>query len=369
MCLENKLTGSSWERGKPITGRGACLSSPTLSLPSSDGLRFCESVQTNRDPLFRQSNLQEEETEYHRMNSRTATMVSPSFPFPGPPPASSLYNHSPAANSHHIPGPSGLISPAESRRMSGDEPPSIQTTRQSLPSISEALGAAESALPYPPPPPQAPQQSSSYFPPPASTSVSELHRRSVTTGPSHPEPHHSYSHPHPQSPFMNRAPPAVQAPHTPTTQSDLYARPALYAPLGPTHAKLPTLQPIKTDTSPTTSTFGRPGAAYSSSQPSPAYETPPHTAGQYPPYLNGNSHQYAQPHPGPANAGPLYPASAALSTPPAYVHVSTRNQYDNGYRDDQPQGPSRPSDAYTSTVKRHLDEFEIEASLNEVYEM
>ncbi|KIW03562.1 hypothetical protein, variant 4 [Verruconis gallopava] len=294
--------------------------------------------------------------------SAAATMASPALPFPGPPPPPSPYSHTTTGSTSNPLGHTGLISPPDSRRTSGDEPSSVPTTRQSLPSISEALGSADHTLPYPPQvPPPAHSSSSSYFPAPASTSVADLHRRSVTSGPVLPEPPHSYPSSHPQSPFMNRGPPPVQPPHTPTAQADAYSRP----PYPPQPPKLPTLHPIKTDSSPTASF--RPPATYASQHPSPAYDTPPHTAPSQPPYpYSGNQSQgYQYQHPSaPSASGPLYSSGAPPAPPRPYAEPG---RWENGQMDDRARS-SMSVGFHGDSVKRHLDDFDLEASLNEVAE-
>src|ERR1700761_7859971 len=80
-----------------------------------------------------------EEAEYQRKHT-AAAMVSPSFQYSCPPPP---YSHPSTANAAPAGQQPGLTSPQGSRRTSGDEPQPVSTTRQSLPSIHEALGGSD----------------------------------------------------------------------------------------------------------------------------------------------------------------------------------------------------------------------------------
>src|SRR5690242_21704977 len=82
-----------------------------------------------------------EEMEFHRKPSSVA-MPSPLHPYSAPSHLQSNHQSSPASA---VPGSlGGLLSPPDSRRTSGDEKePQRPTTRQSLPSIHEALGSEQ----------------------------------------------------------------------------------------------------------------------------------------------------------------------------------------------------------------------------------
>ncbi|KAF9692786.1 hypothetical protein EKO04_009185 [Ascochyta lentis] len=250
-----------------------------------------------------------EENDYQRKLSNSA-MVSPLHPYPGP--SHSHNNHqSPPASA--VPGSlAGLLSPPESRRTSGDEKDVHKpAARQSLPSISEALGA-EQSLPYPgpvPPPPSAAAPPSQHYLPASAT----------------------------------------------TSPSDSRKRP------------LPSLHPIKTTQSPPP--VARPNPPYSSypPAPSPAYEPPApqradpmnHQYG-YPPYA---SYPSSAPAPtGPPTAYP--PSTSTYSAPSRYYPTSLR---DNNETHLEEKKLNRASLApYGESVKRHLDSFDLEASLNEM---
>jgi hypothetical protein len=307
--------------------------------------------------------IKREEAEYQRRNA-AAAMVSPSFPYSCPPPP---YSHPPTANAAHPP-PSGLISPPESRRTSGDEPAPVQSTRQSLPSIHEALGGSDPALPsYPPQTAAPPTSAPAFYPPPNTGSMTDLHRRSFTSGPPPPaqEPHHPYSQPSPHSPFTSRTPQAMHAPHTPSSTADILSRPPLYAPQQ--HPKLPTLQPIRTGNSPVTSL--RPSLAYQPQQSSPAYDS--HPASQSAPATAQYGSGFSQFPPSSFSFNPPTPGSTYPGTaPPRYPPGPPTWRQDSAARSEDRQQDNRmggmPPLPYGESVKRHLDNFDLEASLNEV---
>ncbi|XPS78916.1 hypothetical protein M3J09_010914 [Ascochyta lentis] len=315
-----------------------------------------------------------EENDYQRKLSNSA-MVSPLHPYPGP--SHSHNNHqSPPASA--VPGSlAGLLSPPESRRTSGDEKDVHKpAARQSLPSISEALGA-EQSLPYPgpvpPPPSAAAPPSQHYLPASATTSPSDSRKRPFESdsysaqGPSNP-----FSHP--RSPFISASAsqvPPPPPPPPPQSQLDSTSRPP-YEPRLPYSApqhnsRLPSLHPIKTTQSPPP--VARPNPPYSSypPAPSPAYEPPApqradpmnHQYG-YPPYA---SYPSSAPAPtGPPTAYP--PSTSTYSAPSRYYPTSLR---DNNETHLEEKKLNRASLApYGESVKRHLDSFDLEASLNEM---
>ncbi|ORY14462.1 hypothetical protein BCR34DRAFT_233824 [Clohesyomyces aquaticus] len=311
-------------------------------------------------------NVKREEVEYQRKHSAPA-MVSPLHPFPGPP--HSYGNHQSSVASS-VPGTlGGLLSPPESRRTSGDEKEQRPSARQSLPSIHEALGS-EQRLSYPVPPSSAPISAPPpYLPPSTTTSPSEQRSRAFSTdlhgsqGPPNP-----FSHP--RSPYMN--PPSSAAPPPPlTTQPDSIPRPPFSS--SQHSSKLPTLHPLRTTQSPPPSA-PRPSAPYSyPSQPSSAYESSaPHSAGPMNQY-HGYSQQYPPNYPlsapAPGGPGPSYPPSAATySAPPRYPPPAWRSENPETSRIEEKKNPRSSLAPYGESVKRHLESFDIEASLNEMAE-
>jgi hypothetical protein len=305
--------------------------------------------------------IKREEVDYPRKHSAPA-MVSPlhrSF--------NAYSNHqSPVASA--VPGPlGGLLSPPESRRTSGDEKEQRQPARQSLPSIHEALGS-EQPLAYSAAPPSAPVSAAPPFPPPSSTTSSSDHRTRAfsaveagTQGPPNP-----FSHP--RSPFMgvptSTAPPTSSAAH-----ADSLPRPSFSS--NPNNPKLPSLHPLRTTQSPPPGA-PRPGAAYPTYPPptTSSYESSaPHSAGsmnhqygysQYPP-----NYPLSAPPPGSSNSA-YPPASSTYSAPPRYPPSTWRSESSDFGRMEEKKLGNASLAPYGESVKRHLENFDMEASLNEV---
>ncbi|KAF2005599.1 hypothetical protein P154DRAFT_570892 [Amniculicola lignicola CBS 123094] len=305
------------------------------------------------------------EDDYQRKHS--AAMVSPLHPYAGP---SHVFG-SQSGPASSLPGSlSGLLSPPESRRTSGDEKEGQRApARQSLPSIHEALGS-EQPLSYPPPPSTAPVSAPPpYLPPTTTTSPSDSRSRPFSTdihgnqGPPNPFAH-------PRSPYLG-TPTSTSAPPPPSqAHHDSLPRPSF--PSSAHNSKLPTLHPLRTTQSPPPGP-PRPSAPYSyPSQPSSAYESSaPHSAGSmnhYPPYSQyPQNYPLSAPAPGGSSHG--YPPSAsAYSAPPRYPPPSWRAENPDLARLEEKK-LGRPSLApYGESVKRHLESFDLEASLNEMAE-
>ncbi|KAK8248642.1 hypothetical protein IWZ00DRAFT_300471 [Phyllosticta capitalensis] len=315
-----------------------------------------------------------------------AAMVSPSSPYTNPPPPPPYVRHPPASLA-------GLVSPPDSRRTSGDEQEQKPApVRQSLPSIHEALGS-DQRMPYPhtsvPPP-----ASQFYQPPPPSVpSHHDSGRRPFQDSPAHfapPPP------PRPRSPFMN---PPAQPPYSQPHQEP--PRPTLPNSHNP---NLPTLHPLRTEPSPVNGS--RPPANYHHYQPLAPYDqnppNPPPPANMPPQQQQQQQQQpppppppqqqqqqqqqpfgyttfstpYASysgppPPPPPANhASPGYPApgpgySAPQTYPPTWRSDGAEvRRAEESKRAGRNAGPAM----FGESVKRHLDNFDFEASLNEIAE-
>ncbi|KAJ5111530.1 hypothetical protein N7532_002065 [Penicillium argentinense] len=231
------------------------------------------------------------------------------------------YSYAPATS---VPSQPGYISPSESRRTLEDEKDKT-TPRQSLPSIHEALGN-DSALPYPAPT-SAPQSQPGHTAPP-----SHLIGRSGAEGP-----------PGPPNPFSSNGPPAGSL-----------MRESGYPHQNP-------LQVEATGKSPTQS--AKTGiTSVSGSQNSSAYDysAPPSAGSVASP--NGYSHfppNYSFPPSQPG--GPSYP--------PAHYD----GRYMGAPRVDEVKGGfvtrPIPGQPHSDSVKRHLDVYDVETSLNEIAEM
>jgi hypothetical protein len=314
------------------------------------------------------SRFKREESEYQRKLS-TPSMVSPLHPYSGPSHLHGTHQSPPASA---VPGSlAGLLSPPESRRTSGDEKDVHKpAARQSLPSISEALGA-EQSLPYPgpvPPPPSVPAPTSQHYAPVSTnTSPSDSRKRPFepdsysAQGPSNP-----FSHP--RSPFVAASqvppPPPPQSQVEPPPRPPYEPRPAYSTPQH--NPRLPSLHPIKTTQSPPPS--ARPTQPYSSypPAPAPAYDPPATQAAESMNHQYGYTQYASYPPSAPAPSGPpaaYAPSTSTYSAPPRYYPTSLR---DNTEARLEEKKLNRASLApYGESVKRHLDSFDLEASLNE----
>jgi hypothetical protein len=314
-----------------------------------------------------------QEMDYQRKHP-SAAMPSPLHPFAGP---SRLHSNHQSPPASALPASlGGLLSPPESRRTSGDDKDVPRSAaRQSLPSILEALGN-EQPLSYPPPVPppsvltSAPQH---YHGPSAATSPSDQRSRPFSTDPHGSQgPSNPFSHP--RSPYLGSATPqAPPPPPPPHVQADPLPRPAFADPRPPYstpqhNSKLPTLHPLKTTQTPPPNA-ARPSAPYSYPPPSTNFEAPgpPPAAAmnqysypQYPP-------NYPLSAPAPSASNSAYPPSnSTYSAPPRYPPPSSwRDNPELARLEEKKIGRSSLA-PYGESVKRHLDSFDLEASLNEV---
>ncbi|KAI9748671.1 MAG: hypothetical protein M4579_007154 [Chaenotheca gracillima] len=329
--------------------------------------------------------------------STTSALVSPTTTVPsGPPPPYSYpsapttttnthVNNSSSSSSNassntstasSVPAITGLISPPESRRTSGDEKePPPAPPRQSLPSIFEALG--EPPLPYGTPvsvAPPAHHTSSAHLTP--STHYSPT---TSTIPRSHPEAvqdtsqRHRFNHPptqngppsHPHASSFPPPPPPLSTP----TQSDTrrVSLPSAYSQESHSHAQ--TLPTLRTDgpTARSDSPAQRP-------HPSPRYEQGPASATSmhsssgfggpyqhqsYPPPQMGHPASATSSYHSPSSYGPHVPFAARFDGSEV-ARVQEAQQTYKGLKG-VPQG-----ERYGNSVKRHLEFFDLEASLNEI---
>ncbi|KAI9795988.1 MAG: hypothetical protein M1833_006564 [Piccolia ochrophora] len=283
----------------------------------------------------------------------SAALVSPTM-YSGPPPPYSY----PATMASATPALTGLVSPPESRRTSGDDK-EPQPHRQSLPSISEALGR-EQPLGHALPTPTSAASHHSHFVQPhsPSTPIPRSHPPEQTRA-SHTQPPSIYNTPnqHP-SKLHQQSAPAQPEPRRISLPSVL-----------PHDPKLPSLHAIRSVQSPTLSSRPeqepvKPPLA------SPRYEQGPRSADSMTSsFSHGNyQSQYPYPHQHSAPAPPVYQA------PPNYsVHGSYPNRFDGSEvgRVQEAQQVFKGfkgvnGEKYGASVKRHLDYFDLEASLNEI---
>ncbi|KAL3466220.1 hypothetical protein BJX64DRAFT_23744 [Aspergillus heterothallicus] len=242
----------------------------------------------------------------------------------------------------------GYVSPPEPRRADEEK----DKPRQSLPSIHEALGN-DNPLPYPGPPTSAPPQQSHSAPPHHLSS--NFAGRSGAEGPSGPP-----------NPFSNGAPtnsfPRESAIHHQQALQNEPSRPSLTS-LNTQDSRNASLQSLSSGKSPTQSTTSTGITSIPGSQNGSGYEynAPPSASSVASPTGYGGYTQpfsfQSQPPPG----APVYPVTSYESRP--YVGARV-DELKGGV-----QGHTFPGHSPNDSVKRHLDVYEVEASLNEMVDL
>ncbi|PQE25470.1 Zinc finger NHR GATA-type protein [Rutstroemia sp. NJR-2017a BBW] len=270
------------------------------------------------------------DTRYIQTNQMAASPASLYSSGPQPP-----YSAGWSASSHPS---SGLISPPESRRTSGDKNPLPQTNsshRQSLPSIHEALSSD-------------PTRPGSYAPP-DSASLPPSHQIPYTQSQVLPPPraYPSTEQPSYQAPL---APPPPRQPSPPApVQPSPFSRPesntaSFSESRRPSILHTPALQPPPPPANPYASRYDGPRSE-AESRPTNAYPQPPpplHTQHSYPPT------QPTQPAP-----------PSQIYAQPRYPPRDDRDS-NAGWKDQKSPTQQHP---HYQGVKRHLDVWEFENNL------
>ena len=304
----------------------------------------------------------EEEAYHNRLSSAPQTLsavatASPTYHYPpGPPPPYSRPappSSARLANTYHGPQ-AGVSILSESRRPEAEEQDAKQSTRQSLPSISEALGV-DSQTPY--------SASTSVAQPPVSAQASHppfVAPSSPSAGTNRPfgmETPYASQHAHSSHSTLPTFPHYQSEPHPPPAQHS-------YASQDPPRSSYPQERPpLQVQTS------QPPRASHSYAYPSsPRHDQPSsHSAGAmgppslpygYTPYPP----RYAQPtQPKSVTNGPIYHPS--LTHPAPSTPSSTwKSEGSSRHGDDHSTAPTD----YSSSVKRHLDLHDLEGAVNEV---
>ena len=264
------------------------------------------------------------------------TAASPTYGYPpGPPPP---YSQPPPATTHHATAwahtnAPRVHTPPESRRTSGDED---AKQRQSLPSISEALGVDSQT----------------------SFHSSTLHQSHAQTAPASPpsvkryrmEPPSAIQHSTPTSTYPS------YSQHVCLTESGSACRGVSLISLPQQRAEPPQLHVHTTQPLPQPQ---QPSYAYPASTSPNVSAAPtsfPYGYAPYPP-------RYAQPTP-PASttSGPIYQPSATYSAPSA---AASSWRSETGSRASATDPVSGAGD-YSASVKRHLDLYDLEGALNDI---
>lgn len=260
-----------------------------------------------------------------------APLISPTTMYPN---QSLPYSYSTTPTS----GGPGYISPPESRRADDEKE---KAPRQSLPSIHEALGN-DNPLPYPPPPTSAPpQQPNSALPHHLS---SNLGRGEGPSGPPNP-----FSN---GSSYLRES----SMSHQPQLQGEA-SRSSLVS-LNTQESRNPSLHSVSSGKSPTQSaSTGITSISGSQTGLSYDYNAPPSAGSVASP---GGYGGFSQPFPfqsQPPPGAPVYPAASYEARP-----YGTRvDEVKAGITGPHFAGPTSDS------VKRHLDVYDFETSLNEVF--
>ncbi|KAJ6114444.1 hypothetical protein N7486_000222 [Penicillium sp. IBT 16267x] len=294
-----------------------------------------EAAPRHRDPLPAIGFLGKDDSGYtHQSVASPTPLLSPNNMYAGQP-----LPYSYAPTNPNAPPQSGYISPPESRRVIEDEKDKAGS-RQSLPSIHEALGK-DNHLPYPAPTSAPPPQSGHSAPP------SHLIGRSGAEGP-----------PGPPNPFSNG--PASGSLMRETGYPHQIQPEASRNSLGSINtqeSRNASLHSLSTGKSPTqsaktgiTSVSGSQNSTYDySAPPSAGSVASPNGYGHFPP-------NYSFP-----QSGPSYPPASYDNR--AYMNAPRVEEVKGGF-----VGRPMPQ-PHSDSVKRHLDVFDVETSLNEIVEM
>lgn len=245
---------------------------------------------------------------------------------------------------------SGYISPPESRRTLEEdkEKQQVPPARQSLPSIHEALGN-DNPLPYHNAPTSAPPQQVHHAPP--HTSSPGFVGRSGREGPPGPSNpfNPSFSHPHPHH--------QLQGEPSRSSLASMNTQDSRNASLQSFNSTKSPAQSAKTGI---TSISGSQVSPYEYNAPPPGNTSSP--TGYAPPF--SQSFTFSS-HP-PPNA-PSYPPAAPYDARP-YPGTPWKSTSENVRMEEMKNGyVSRPSlPGHGDSMKRHLEVYDVEASLNEV---
>jgi hypothetical protein len=311
----------------PISQRRGGDDLPPLTHPDSTARDRRESSDTQRSGSITHGNL--------------SSLTSPSSSmYPGPPPPYSYHS----TNSTSSAVRNGYISPPDSRDPPGEDK---DAGRQSLPSIHEALGKEHSPL-YPP----STSQSTSLPPPPPPPAPTVYHAP-ATVSPTQ----RSYPESHPPGPLGY--PPTLPSYSGESTETKHHPS---YRP-GPREEHTAPSR-IETGSQP----YPPPATSAPPAAPSSHVIHPPQSSPTYPPAT-----QSMAPIPPPAyrNYQPAY----SFPPPPVNTFAAVNTYPQSQWRPDVPEvddarkaaqkhSPATPH--YGEAVKRHLDIFDLESSLNEV---
>jgi len=290
----------------------------------------------------------------------TAPLVSPSNMYSGPPPPYSY----PSSTASSVTGLAGYISPPESRRTSENDKEPSAIHRQSLPSIHEAL-AADQSLSYTAPPSASALSSQSHHSAPTLTPTTPIPRSHPATSPQGPP--NPFSHGQPSSLYSSQS-------YQPRLPQNSFGPSEANRPPRNTHdSKFEHVQATRTTqayseaalldlpnlSQPRTSPTYGPGR----SSPGPMNSQ---TQNGYKPYQSSYTYQPQPPSMAPSPYHPPDPYHGVNSHPTTWRSDGSEiNRAEEG-RKAASRGGSLGGQSYGESVKRHLDIFDLETSLNEV---
>ncbi|USW47302.1 Putative Zinc finger, GATA-type, Zinc finger, NHR/GATA-type [Septoria linicola] len=304
-----------------------------------------------------------EEESYHPRNTGTPQSLSasagasPTYHYPPgpPPPYSHAHGAPPTTNTWHP----TVHTPAESRRTSEHEKESIKP-RQSLPSISEALGKVDNQTSFastPAPPSSLP--SVQQVQPQTTVPPSPPARQSYAMEPPQAVPHSSYSgssgyghhshHRHEASRQSSYPPPD-------SARSTSAAYPPV-ADAKPMHLQIsqettrPSVQPASYSRSEARSPHHEQQHPSHSTTSMGPPSTFPYGYAPFPPRYASHTSSTSSP------SGPIYQPSTTYGPP---------RTSQPGWKSEPSRYEDRGLAHHSDTVKRHLDFFDLEASLNEI---
>ena len=305
------------------------------------------------------------------LNMPAPPLVSPSM-YSGPPPPYS-YPSSTASSTVGVErngsgaGAGSYVSPPETRRTSGDEKGPLIPQRQSLPSITEALGGDQqpisisSLLSTP-----APQQKISHISQSPTSPVARSNLDVLPKGPIDPFPGRTPTVYRPTD-TADRTTGSAYPPSVATTAGEIRFSSSNPLPLINSYESHGPLQTPRTITSP--SAYTRPGASpiQQSRNRSPirdkAQTIAPST--NVPFGYGVNAYQPKASYPPSTPGIPSYRPTSAQQPPP-WRNLSSDHERIEEIRKAMSKEDSPPKQAYGESVKRHLDIYDLETSLNEV---
>lgn len=290
----------------------------------------------------------------------TAPLVSPTM-YTGPPPPYSY----PSSTTSSVTGIVGLVSPPDSRRTSENDKEPPATQKHSLPSIHEAL-AADQSISYTAPPSAPALSSQSHPSAPLLTPTTPIPRSHPTTSPQGPP--NPFSHGQPLGLYSSQT---YQARNSQPQQSAFAPSECNHSTTKSYESKFEHIQPT------------RPGQSYTAPSEMPNLSQP-QTSSTYHPGRSPPGPMISQTQNGYKPYQPSYPfqpqpssmAPSPYHRPESYHALNSHpttwrsdgseiNRAEEG-RKAASKGVSLGGQSYGESVKRHLDIFELETSLNEV---